>query len=595
MSKHGARGCLTTCLAAHGEPFGRLRTGFVEPRRSPFDKLRVSGFLNTLGARLLGVALPLAAIFLMSACAPSATAPAQSGQPAAETQPQYGGVFSNYSIAADPPSLDLHKENVINLVRTISGAFNNILRHDPFDREKLVPELAEKWEISPDGKTMTFHLRKGVRFHSGDALTAADVKFSLDRIRGALKEGPGGLSLAPRKDFLVSVASIETPDDSTVVVKLTRAQASVTEFLANGWNPIYSKTWVEAGHNPAKEINGTGPFKLKQYVTGTNIEFVKNENYWSKGLPYLDGLKTFIIPDQNTAFAALRTGQVLSASVTPEQEMTLQPEIVKGASTLTLVTVPRGQTTAQLFMNVKRSPFDDLRVRQAITLAADREDFIKIAGARQGTVVSGWLIPGTYWALPEGELGKIIGHKKDKVAERAEAKKLLTEAGFPDGFTVKGMVRNEPSSVDMAIRWVDQLSKVGIKMEIAPVDVAVNYDRFAKGDYIVSPFSATTGTSPDPDTFYGMFFLCGSARNYSGWCDQKFDGLYKKQSEALDPVERRKIAWEIEKYVLEQVPTLPMGYSSPTVWASDTRVRGWLPQYDEANHSRFDTVWLATK
>lgn len=546
--------------------------------------------MSNHAARLLQVVLPLAAI-LMTACASNApaTVPAERQ---AEEKPQYGGVFLNYSIAADPPSLDLHKENVFNLVRAIGSGFDTIIRYDPFDRDKLVPDLAEKWEVATDAKTITFHIRKGAKFHNGDALTAADVRFTLDRIRGAIKEGPGALPNAARKDLLTSIDGIETPDDYTVVLKLSYAQASLFELLANGFNPIYSKTWVAAGHDPQKELNGTGPFKLKEYIRGTSIELVKNENYWNKGLPYLDGVKTFIVPDQNTAIAALRTGQMHRYALTPNDEKGLRPLIEKGELPLKLVTAPRGQSGAQFFVNVNKKPYDDLRVRQAITMAVDRNDFIKIAG-REGTVVSGWLIPGSYWALPNGELEKMIGYRKDKAAERAEAKKLLAEAGFPNGFTVKGMVRNEQSSVDAAIRWADQLSKVGIKMEIEATDVAVNYDRFAKGDFTMSSFAATTGTSPDPDTFYGQFFLCGSPRNYSGWCDQKFEGLYKKQSATLEPAERRKIAWEIERYVLDQATTLPLGYANPSVFAISAKLRGWVPQYDESNHSRFDTAWLA--
>ncbi|MBI2887972.1 MAG: hypothetical protein HYY02_12280 [Chloroflexi bacterium] len=524
-------------------------------------------------------------------CAPAAQPSAQPA-PGAEQKPQYGGVFVTHRAESDTPSFDAHRENTFNLMRPLSSIWDNVVRYSPEDRDKIVPDLAEKWDFSQDGKTLTFSIRKGVKFHSGDPLTATDIKFTLDRIRGVVTQGPGALANSSRKDLLRSIDRIETPDGTTVVLRLKSPQASLLEVLTDHLNPVYSKTWVEAGHDLAKEVNGTGPFKFKEYIRGTSTEVVKNESYWNPGLPYLDGIKTYIIPDSSTALAALRTGQMMFMTMTAEQETTLRPLVEKGEVPLDLIRVPAGRSGASLFLNTTRKPFDDPRVRKAVTLATNREDFLKLTG-RDGSVVAGWVIPGSFWGLPPGELEKIPGYKKDKEAERAEARKLLAEAGYPSGLTVKGMTRTEQNYIDTAIRWADQLGKVGITLKIEPVDLSIAYERFAKYDYEAGPFGAGAGTTPDPDTFYGQFILCGSPRNYSGWCDSKFEELYSRQQQALDPVERRKIVWEIEKYVLEQAPTLPGGVSSPSVWAVNKQVRGWIPQYSEYNHSRLDTVWLA--
>lgn len=533
---------------------------------------------------------------LTVACSPSQT---DRGAPSSDTQatsgeekPAYGGVFVNHPAFSDMPSMDPHRENTFNVMRPLSSVWDNIVRSSPEDRDKIVPDLAEKWDISSDGKRITFHIRKGVKFHGGEDLTAADVMFTLDRLRGLIKTGSGVLAASPRKDLLRSVEKIDTPDAFTVVLSLKNPQASLFEVLANHLNPVYSKTWIEAGHDPTKEVNGTGPFKLKQYIRGTSTEVVKNENYWNKGLPYLDGNINYIIPDAGTAIAGLRTGQIMYFPLSAEQEQSIRSLIDKGEVPLRLIKTPAGSGGAGLFMNTTRKPFSDVRVRQAVNLAVDRNDFVKLTG-REGTETRGWLIPGSFWALPPDEFTKLPGHKKDKDAERAEAKKLLAEAGYPNGFTVKGMTRTEQSYIDAAIRWTDQLSKVGITVTIEPVDLSIAYDRFAKFDYDLGPFGAGAGTTPDPDTFYGQFHLCGSARNYSGWCDPKFEDLFNRQQAALDPEVRRKIVWEIEKYVMDQAPVLSGGTSSPSVYAVNTKVRGWIPQYSEYNHSRLDTVWLA--
>lgn len=528
------------------------------------------------------------ALFMGCATAQPAAQPA----PGLEQTPQYGGILNNHPGNADPPSFDSQLENTYNTNRPFAGAYNTLIRFDSQDPNKLAPDLAEKWEISPDGKAVTFTLRKGVKFHSGNDFTSADVKFNVDRIRGLIKEGPGAL-VSPRKDLVRAVERVDTPDPQTAVLRLQYPSASLLAYLASVFNPIYSKEWVEAGHPPGKEVNGTGPFKLKEYIRGTSVELVKNETYWNEGLPYLDGVKTYIIPSLGTVLASLRAGQVHFMSLTQEQYESLQPQVGSGdlKGRLDLIKIPSTGGGTSVWPNTNRKPFDDVRVRLAMTLAVDRNEVAKVQGGPDA-VVKGWLPAGTFYALPPEELAKMPGYRPDKAAERAEARRLLAEAGYPNGLTLKGITRNEQSYIDNGIVYADQLKKVGIVVDpVEVLDISRIYELYDARNFDISFSSGGSGTTEDPDTVFGQFHICGSPRNYVGICDPRIEDLFSKQAQAMDPKERQKLSWELEKLVLNLVPGLPTAYSQPTKWAVSAQLRGFSSAKD--NQFRFDQVWLA--
>ncbi len=518
--------------------------------------------------------------------------PAAPPTPGGEETPIYGGILINHPGDADPPSFDLQKENVYNANRSVSPAYNNLITLAPPELEKLVPDLAEKWEYSPDGKTLTFTLRKGVKFHNGNDFTSADVKFNLDRMRGVITEGPGAL-VSPRKDLVGAIERIDTPDPHTAVVRLKYPQASLVPYLATVFTPMYNKEWIEAGHDPQKEVNGTGAFKFKEYIRGTSVELVKNDNYWNKGLPYLDGVKTYIIPDRSTVLASLRTGQVMFMLLTQSQYETLQPQVEGGdlRGKLSLVKVPTDGGGAGNWLNTTKKPFDDLRVRQALNLAVDRKEVAKIQGGPDA-VVRGWMATGTFYALPPEELAKLPGYGPDKAAERAEARRLLAEAGFPNGLALKGITRNGQNFIDTAIVYTDQFKKVGITVEIQLMDSSVFYERLDARDFDISLSGGGSGTGEDPDSVFGQFHKCGSPRNYGAFCDPKVEDLFSRQSQAIDPKERQKLSWELEKLVINLAPSLSSGYSTPAKWAVNTQVHGVLDRR-ESQCCRLDQAWLA--
>lgn len=541
---------------------------------------------SRIRARIFQLLLFFAAL-LLAGCGTSAPTTTQPAEQASTDKPVYGGILLNRFANADPPSYDLHKEATWNTYRPVGPSYDTLVRYDPTNPSEIIPSLAEKWSYSADGKALTLNLHKGVKFHNGDEFTSDDVKFTLERNKGDFTQGPAALTSSPRKDLFKSIDKIETPDPYTVVLRLKTPTASLLDTLANGFHVVYNKKWVESGHNPSKEVNGTGPFKFKEAISGVSVEVVKNESYWNAGLPYLDGVKTLVVPDDNTSIAALRTGQQMYMNLNLAQEEDIRKQIEGGALK------------------------DVLRLQS-------------VGGPANA-----------YWPLPPEELAKMPGYAADKAKERDAAKKLLADAGFPNGLTFTGMIRKDAQFSDRGIVIKDQLNKIGVTMNIQLEENAAAYDRGVKGDFEISHFGAQgfyinvtkkpfddirvrqaltmaidrndvakvlTGpgaqllgyaSDTDPDTVYGVFFATGAGRNYMRYSNKKVDELIAKQSQSLDRVERRKIVWELEKILLTEVPTLTNGASRPTAWALNTKLRGLEPELAPQDLARLDTVWLA--
>ncbi|MDP2952689.1 MAG: ABC transporter substrate-binding protein, partial [Chloroflexota bacterium] len=222
--------------------------------------------------------------------APAAPAPTAAPAPAAE-KPRSGGILTS-SFSGDPSSFDSHQERTVLNLAPVAPAYSLLVQNDPADNSKIIPDLAERWEVSPDGKVYTFYIRKGVKFHDGKPATSADVKANFDRIIFP----PKGV-LSHRKDTLQSVEKLEAPDDYTVRFILKFPHAGFLQMVGNPYNSIFPKHVLEAKGDMKKDIVGTGPFKLKDFNRGVSFELVKNPDYFVPGRPYLDGITFYIIKD----------------------------------------------------------------------------------------------------------------------------------------------------------------------------------------------------------------------------------------------------------------------------------------------------------
>ncbi|MBI2909279.1 MAG: hypothetical protein HYX92_16665 [Chloroflexi bacterium] len=515
--------------------------------------------------------------------APKPAAPAPSPKPAAD-QPRYGGILT-VVVFGDPPTLDLHQESDLGAHVPLGPAYNGLLQYDPLKNDKVISDLAESWDVSKDGTEYTLRLNKGVKFHDGSTLMARDVLFSLERSYNA----PRG-TLMPRKDIYAQVLKIEAPDDSTIKITMKAPQYAFIPQLARGENVIFSKAFTEAKGHMKGEVMGTGPFKLKRYNAGSQLELTKFPDYFVKDRPYLDGVAYYVMPDAATRFAAFRTGRVMLTA--PGGSVLSASEGAAVQSQMKDKAVAQKFTTLawhELLFNFTRGPGVDFRVRQAINLAIDRPKAVEVALEGSGRV-GGLMLPGSEWAIPQEELLKMPGYRQPKDADVAEAKKLLAEAGYPNGFEVTWPVRRGREWENIAIFLKDQAAKLGINAKIELLEYSIYLDTRRQGNWDMFPISGALRIS-DPDEA-SQRLMSGGAFNYGKFSDQKYDELHKKQGSTMDVSERRKISLDLQKRVLELQPKIITAWVDRWVgyWLT---VKNYVPGIGQYNNSKHANVWLA--
>ena len=510
--------------------------------------------------------------------------------PAEAQQPKYGGVLVTAPFTA-PPSLSPHEEATISALAPASLCFNNLVYFDPLKKQEslntVIGELAEKWSWQDNYRNLVFFLRKGVKWHDGKPFTSADVKYTFDLVRGA-PDARGKLRVNPRKLWYSNVEAIETPDPHTVIFRLKRPQPSLLLMLASGYSSVYP------AHVPVAEFKtkcvGTGPFKLKEYKPGEYVEFVKNPDYFVKGRPYLDGVRYVIIKDRSTQLAALEAGRL---DVSPIFGWTkTNAETAKKNKPALVVVEGSTNVNDNALVNFKRAPFNDPRVRRAISLALDRRAYVR--GPRQGGVTPGGaMLPAPYgvWGLPPAELTKLPG-MGDPAKQKAEAKKLLAEAGFgPNNpLSVSVATRAVAMYVDVASWMVDQLKQVGIEATLEQIETGVWHPKMTRRDYQVA--LNLTGIGPDdPDANLFENYKCGSPRNYSDYCSVEIDKLIDEQSETVDVKKRLALVHEIDKRLQLDGARPILGWINAYVvmWPY---VKNLFPHQSIYNYSRMQEVWL---
>jgi peptide/nickel transport system substrate-binding protein len=504
---------------------------------------------------------------------------------AAET-PRRGGVLLAV-IGADPPSLDPHQESTFANIQLVAPLYSTLLQFDPYSYPKIIGDVATEWKVAPDGLTYTFKIRQGIRFHDGAPLTATDVKATYEKIVFP----PTGVA-SIRKNAYTEIERIEAPDASTVVFKLKFPSASLLANLASPWNVIYPKKYLDKDPNYFKtNVVGSGPFKFKNYTRGATFEGERNPDYFIKDRPYLDGYKFFISPETSVRAAAIRSGRAyIEFRDLPNSEV----EAIKKqlGNKVTVQETPMvGQFGIAINNTVK--PFTDVRVRKALTLGLDRYTAGKVLYGITGLkIVGGLMRPGTEYALPEAELQKIPGFWRDADKSRTEAKRLLAEAGYPNGLKVTLKNRNVKLPYqDFAVFAIQEWRKIGIEVENRPLETAAWFsDGQNTGNFelIVAP---TVEFADDPDQFLGRY-ATGSTQNWGRFTDPRIDDLFSRQARSLDPAERKKLCNEIEKLVLENA------YYMPGLWWTRnvvhlTKVKNYVAPPSHYTNQRLQDVWLA--
>ncbi|MBV8713494.1 MAG: peptide ABC transporter substrate-binding protein [Chloroflexi bacterium] len=483
---------------------------------------------------------------------------------AAAGQPKRGGVLK-VGLQADPTSLDPQKTSLTALFHVTEHIYSLLVRLKP--DLTVEPDLAEKWDISPDGKTYTFTLRQGVKFHSGKPLTSADVKYTFDRLVDPATASPNAAVLS-------SVDTITTPDDNTVVITLNKADASFLTNLTGPSTVIINKAAVDANGDLTKTADGTGPFKFKEYVPNTRVVLERNPDYWETGKPYLDGIEMTIASDDTARTAAVRTGTVDFIEYAPLKDI---PSL-KSDSSLALA---GDQNTNIRFigLNVTRKPFTDLRVRQAIAAVVDRDAVLGPAVFGFGTPTLEIFPPG-YWA----GLGT-----KPSPPDVAKAKQLLSDAGYPDGFSTTILSWSQYSFLSNAAVVVqDQLKQIGIT-----ADVNLEENAAYIKDYLDNNFDLTvTGTSAyvDPNDIYLRNFGTGQPSNAVRYSNPAADDLIAKGVATTDETERKKIYQQLQQLLLDDVPWVNL-YIANQFEAMKTYVKGYTHIPTGTNYTLKD-AWL---
>ncbi|WP_146135330.1 ABC transporter substrate-binding protein [Antricoccus suffuscus] len=463
--------------------------------------------------------------------------------------PQSGGTL-RIATPADPPSLDPLKDSSYQTQYAVGYSYSKLIDYKigkdvPYGTDQLEGDLAEKWEMSDDGLTWTFHLRKGVKWQNvapvnGREFTSKDVACTV----AAVKER------GHQKADLSAVTSVDTPDDYTVVFNLDSPYPDMAYKLAGHYLWMLPCEGTSGQFNLAEQAIGTGPFILTEWVKDKSRTYVKNPDYYVKGKPYLDGVQYINIPDTAASVAALRTGKIDVVGTVTDMDtvnaiLKTNPDIYVTKETT---------SPALVYMNMNEEPFQNLKVRQAVSMAIDREGMmntVRPGGKLMGPISS--YIPG---ALDEKELKELQPYDPKK------AKELLAEAGYPDGFETTMMTTTGYGEVVVnEAQWVQEdLAKIGIKANIDVQDYATYFTKSWAGKNYKMGYGLQTPWLTADDFLVAMYYSKGT-RNWYNINDPKLDTMIMDQRKIMDPDKRIAELKDIQKYIMKNIMNPVMLYN----------------------------------
>ncbi|HEX3885172.1 MAG TPA: ABC transporter substrate-binding protein [Stellaceae bacterium] len=518
----------------------------------------------------------------------AATAPAT----AAET-PKYGGTLT-YMIPADaPPSFDAHHEQTFATIHTAAPFYSMLIRMDPNNPAApgaFVCDLCtEMPKPTDDGKTYTFKIRTDVKFHNGDKLSADDVAASWNSIIFP----PAGI-LSPRSSNYMMVKDVAATDPQTVVFHLKFATTAFLPALADAYNWIYEKKILDKDpHWYEKNIMGSGPFKFAGFEEGQLIKGVRNPDYYRKGLPYLDGFIGIYAPKQATQIDAIRADRAATEfrGYPPSAMDQLKEELGDKIK----IQESDWNCGSTLIINHKKPPFDDVRVRRALTLAIDRwgsaPALSKIADVK---TVGGIVFPGSPLAPTKAELQTIAGFWPDIEKSRAEARRLLKEAG-QENLTFDVLNRNVDQPYKYVGTWVvDQWNKIGVHATQHVVPTGPWFSTQRSGDFDVN-IGANCRSVVNPVIDVQPYLPSSLYKAQYGYFeDPKEVGLYDKVLHETDPQKQHADMFNFVKEVMdEQVHTAYLLWWYRRV-PLRSYVNGWKISPSHYINQDLSTIWLSS-
>ena len=527
---------------------------------------------------------------LLLILAVAAAVPAAAQAPAVrEGKP--GGVLRAVLREDLPQGFAIHESATNSVTWPAMPCYNNLVVYDQTKRlgriDTIVPELAEKWSWQDNYRNLVFFLRRDVKWHDGRPFTSKDVKFTFDVVREAA-EAPAKLRINPRKEWYANVDAIEAPDPYTVVFRLKRPQPSLIAMLASGYSPVLPAHVPLAEHR--SRCIGTGPFKFKEWKRGQSVELVRNPDYFVKGRPYLDGVRYTVIVERGTRVAALQAGQI---DVAYPGETTLAiAEQLKHAVPGMVFTETASNVSENLLLNTKKPPFDNIKVRRALSFAIDRRTYTQTVH-RGAAVVGASLAPKPWgvWGLLDRDLGQLPGYG-GAAAGRAQAKKLLAEAGFgpSNPLKVELVTRAIAIYLDFAGFVVSDLKQVGVEATLKQIDTAQWHPMATRREFQIGANLTGLGVD-DPDANFYENFSCGSPRNYGDYCNEEVGRLIDQQSQEIDAQKRLALVWQIQKKLEEDAARPTMGWRTDR-FAHHPYMRNLIPNQVTYNCCRLQEVWL---
>jgi peptide/nickel transport system substrate-binding protein len=453
-------------------------------------------------------------------------------------------------VTTDPDTLFPWKATQFQAVNVLQNLYGTLTEFD--EDLNVVPGLAESWEASEDGLTVTLKLREGVTFSDGSTFGSEDVKASLEKIKDEATAAVSRTSLA-------SVTAIEAPDESTVVLTLSAPDAALPANLAVINMAMLSSEDTEEALNTAP--NGTGPFTFDSRVANQSVTLTKNDEYWGEPA-LLDDVEFRVIPDESSIVSAMQSGNVHMAFF----DDPLVAQTAEGGTISIAETPQLGYHALQL--NATRGDLGDVNVRLAIQCAIDRQEVLDTAALGEGEV-TGPITSPAYKSDPSSR----------PCAERDldKAQSFLEKAGKADGVTIKTIVSQGgyATSVNEAQNLKSQLAEAGITLELETLESGAYVDRWVAGDFDAAV--ALNGGRPDPDGMYGRYFTStGNLNKVAGYNSPELDALFAEGKSSSDPKERAAVYEQISDHLEENAAWIWL-FTSYSYTATADTVKGFVP------------------
>ena len=509
---------------------------------------------------------------------------------APEPNPKPGGTL-RYGVNNAPAHFDLHQSGTVANISAQAPMYDNLIRRDPRDSgQTIVPDLAHRWEISPDGKTYTFFLRQGVKFHDGADFTAEDVHATFSRIIWP----PKGVSI-PRTPLFSAVSEIVIVDPHTITFKLhePRPSSFMLGAFASGWNVIVRKKTLEDNESNLRNVPdypGTGPFKHVFRKDKEIWVLEKNPHYWNKGLPYLDRLEVYNL----AAFSAELGSALLTGKV--DYARLLDPVSAKKISTTPGMTSTNFyQSVIQaVWVNNAKKPFDDPRVRRAMHLAFDRPVLVDVVKEVAPMLVGGFVYPFSEFATPAEEMSKRLGYQQDPKASIQEARRLLAQAGYPKGLKNVDFLIREAATFKLWAVAIQAMLKeaLDIDVNLRTVQVSAWFDEASAGNFDLT-IGAIVSTLMDPSDYFNAWYSKDGPQNYSKWHNRAFQELLPQIDRELDPTRRKALVRQAEEIMEQDPPLLPVSYEKINDgWFNYVKGHNPYRYFGIYDVVRWDTAWL---